>query len=952
LAERLDALVGQGGDSADNACRRRRPEFFSRHLVRQRIIVGAHRNYIHGLRRGFDRRQAITNRLARKGIQIHLPIGQTEAHALYKQALSDLRKAQQEHEPNRRAELATSLNSGGKSTTLSTNHKKAIKKIDKAERNRATYRILDAIKNRNGYTQKLDRLEVPTSWPAPFTQVTDTTSLEDPKSSTEWKLITAPAEIEYYLLLRNQRHFGQAQGTPFTIPPLSDDLDWGASTTSADDILAGSYESPIDIPQCTTVIKACKAAADLDQISAEITYEEFRGKIRSWRETTCTSPSGRHLGRYRALFARGIYDAHAQEEEYELFKSKQRAIVDVILSIINYAIRQGYVLERWKTIVNTMIFKDVGVFKIHRLRIIHIYEADFNLLLATKWRQLLRYADEANLINQGQYGGRPGCEAQSLALLEELKNDIAYTSRRSLLNFDNDAASCYDRIIIALASLINRKYGQHRKIVLVHAQTLKDAEYRLRTATGISNTKYSHCLDFPLYGSGQGSGNSPCIWLFISSTLFDIQNAKAHGAKFISPDGTTSMQLAIVGFVDDSNGTTNDFQPQSQEELPTLLTRMQEDAQLWNDLLFCSGGQLELSKCSFHVLHFNFLPNGKPVPSKSIYPNTIKLRDPITNVQVPITSLPAHCPHKTLGHYKSPVEAPTSKHLVHLSSIAKQTSLLISTSPITRAGALLAYHTVYVPRIKYSLPQSFFTTPKLQKAQRPSMGPIIAKCGFNRHAPHAVLFASPRYAGAGFLHWQVLQGEGQVIHFLKHWRTKTILSSALRIALSWSQWQAGISRAILGYPRITVPHLEARWINSLRQFLASIRGRIQVDIDYVQPKEREGDKYIMEMAMQSRLFTRQEMQIINYCRLFLHVTTVSELFNATGTQILPDMFNCHRPPWFNTTTYITLQRRPSDYQIKYCWQRLLRQICTSTGTLAASMHLGPFLTSAYKLRLR
>lgn len=263
--------------------------------------------------------------------------------------------------------------------------------------------------------QKLDRLEVPTSWPEPFTQVTDATGLEDPKACTHWKLITEPTEIEYYLLLRNQRHFGQAQGTPFTIPPLSEDLDWGASTATADEILVGTYESNIDTAQCTAVLKACKAAAELDTIPAEITYEEFRGKIQSWRETTCTSPSGRHLGRYRALFARGTYDKHTQEEAYELFQSKQRAIVDVILSIINYMIRHGRVLNRWKTIVNTMIFKDVGVFKIHRLRVIHIYEADFNLLLAVKWRQLLRYADETNLINPGQYGGRPGCEAQSLA---------------------------------------------------------------------------------------------------------------------------------------------------------------------------------------------------------------------------------------------------------------------------------------------------------------------------------------------------------------------------------------------------------------------------------------------------------------------------------------------------------------------------------------------------------
>ena len=153
---------------------------------------------------------------------------------------------------------------------------------------------------------------------------------------------------------------------------------------------------------------------------------------------------------------------------------------------------------------------------------------------------------------------------------------------------------------------------KYRKVVLVHARTLEEARYRLRTAMGLSDVEYSHCIQFPLHGSGQGSGNSPSIWLFISSTLFDIHQQQAHGASFVAPDGKTKVEISLVGFVDDSNGSTNDFQPQTQTDIGTLLDRMTQDAQLWNDLLYCSGGKLELPKCSFHVLQFDFKPNGEP----------------------------------------------------------------------------------------------------------------------------------------------------------------------------------------------------------------------------------------------------------------------------------------------------------------------------------------------------
>ena len=70
------------------------------------------------------------------------------------------------------------------------------------------------------------------------------------------------------------------------------------------------------------------------------------------------------------------------------------------------------------------------------------------------------------------------------------------------------------------------------------------------------------------------------------------------------------------------------------------------------------------------------------------------------------------------------------------------------------------------------------------------------------------------------------------------------------------------------------------------------------------------------------------------------MTTVSELFEADGTSFIPDLFYCHREPWFNPHTVITLQQRPNEFYIRTKWQRLCRQWTTSDGQLAASMNLG------------
>lgn len=266
----------------------------------------------------------------------------------------------------------------------------------------------------------------------------------------------------------------------------------------------------------------------------------------------------------------------------------------------------------------------------------------------------------------------------------------------------------------------------------------------------------------------------------------------------------------------------------------------------------------------------------------------------------------------------------------------------ITTSPLTRFGAMIAYQSVYLPAIQYTLPQSFFTKQSLYKAERKSAHKILAKCGFNRNTAIAIRYAPLSFAGCGFVQWYTLQGEGQILLFMKHWRTTTIISYTLRIALSWSQWQSGTAAAILTDTRTALPHLESRWIKSLRTFLLSINATLRLDNAFTVPRERQHDQHIMDYVVNSRNFSQADIVIINYCRLYLHITTISELFDASGERILPNMFRCFRPAWFNTDRYITIQPKPSEYQIRKKWQKLCRHWSTEDGRIAASVRLGPW----------
>jgi hypothetical protein len=339
LVEAIDSIIGQAGDLGERKCHRRRPEWYSIAIVRQRLTVSYLRHYLQGLRWGRNRSEVILTKLRTIESPINeLPVSRSDAQTLLSQHTTIL-KTMKENSRSLRTQHLSSLHSATSS------------KINRHEIAMTTWRTIRYLKATTT-TSTLDQLEIPANWPPPFTPMGNIRSLPDPKATSEWQLITSASEIEYYLQLRNRLHFGQAKVTPFAQPDLQSIITWGADTDTVEDILSGTYIPPESVPLlCKTILLNCKHLSISNLIQPAMTLESFRGKIRKWRESTTTSPSGRHLGRYKALFAKGIYDSSTPDET-TAFSDKQAAIVTVLLTIINFCISSGHVLHRWQVVVN------------------------------------------------------------------------------------------------------------------------------------------------------------------------------------------------------------------------------------------------------------------------------------------------------------------------------------------------------------------------------------------------------------------------------------------------------------------------------------------------------------------------------------------------------------------------------------------------------------------------
>ena len=343
------------------------------------------------------------------------------------------------------------------------------------------------------------------------------------------------------------------------------------------------------------------------------------------------------------------------------------------------------------------------------------------------------------------------------------------------------------------------------------AETLRLATYKVRTELGVAEHGCQHSSECPVYGTGQGSTFSGLTSNFVSSTAIDCYNEKATPATYSNPAGTVKVTIGIAGFVNDCIGQTNKI-----DTVNTVLQQAQENAQVWTDLLSATGGALEVSKCSCHVIQYKFTPQGAPSIVPCFPPENVRLRvwDPNDKTSHDLQLLAAYQSHKTLGHYKEPA-GHQKEQLRQSKNKSEEVTAFLWTCPLSRSEAWTFYYACYLTSVSYPLACSSMTRSELDSIQWKAMSIITSRCGFNRNTKKEILYGPLELGGASFRPLWVQQGVGQVTMFLQHWRKDTQAGKLSRVALTWFQTQTGVLFPIFANPSRPIPQLESKWCASL-----------------------------------------------------------------------------------------------------------------------------------------
>ena len=649
------------------------------------------------------------------------------------------------------------------------------------------------------------------------------------------------------------------------------------------------------------------------------------------RESTASAPGG-HYGHYKAIAVAATLPQ--DHKDYWPLLAKLYAIM------LSLPLRHGFAPRRWRNCIDAILEKIPGQPRIEKLRIIMLYEADFNFTLKLIWgKRLVRHAELYRCLGDENSGSRSGRQTTDSLLGKLFLYENARLTRTSLITVDNDAKSCYDRIIKPLAMIACIAMGLPLMAAAMHNKTHHGMIHRIKTRHGTLRP-YSGTDTDPLEGTGQGSGASPSIWLLYSVSLLRAFQQFSRGMICSSPFESLIVTVLAIFYVDDGMPGVSDSQEQIASPLELLMLEAEKVTQSWEKLLFGSGGALEMSKCFTYVVYWDLsegkhrlllpheIPGGVTVDSKTSGPIglTYGVTSPKRHV---LETVSPWVGRRTLGVRISPAGT-WSDEFEFRKGQARELALKIAGAAIPRDTARLGYYMMVRPKLEYPLAVTQFTQLQCDKITSPVIRACLSKMGYNSNSPKEVVLGPSELFGFGVHDYYVEQGIRQLTALVGHIRQDSEVGRMIRIELQWCQVQAGTANHLLGNPVDPIDYIETCWIMSIRDFLRTYDLRVDFSAAPLPTIQCEHDEFLMDALRERGQCTASELQRLNACRMMLQVARVSDIASADGRFLRTDCLKGVNSGTFKSTTSWPRQGQPPK-QWWVLWKKKIQAVFSRDG---------------------
>ena len=321
----------------------------------------------------------------------------------------------------------------------------AIRRIISSETSSRQFRLLGSIFG-EGQSFGFVRLDVP-----------DTFAVRRQNEPVPWISLVVQKEIEQVLLPHTVRRFRQHSETPFGGGKRGRRLGLDCTSADARAISDGSYDFKLlalsaEARAWLLQLKDRNFVGAEGAICTRVSTEEWIAGWKRMRECTASAPGAGHYGHYKSVSVSARLPPDHEDHS--------TVLADIYAQMWSMPLVHGFSPRRWQRCVDAILEKIPGKPMLEKLRIIMLYEADFNFMLKLIWgKKLVQNAEKHHSLGDCNHGSRTGRQTHDALLQKSLLYEQARLSWSSLITVDNDAKSCYDRIIRTLALLACLSYG-------------------------------------------------------------------------------------------------------------------------------------------------------------------------------------------------------------------------------------------------------------------------------------------------------------------------------------------------------------------------------------------------------------------------------------------------------------------------------------------------------------
>jgi hypothetical protein len=386
-------------------------------------------------------------------------------------------------------------------------------------------------------------------------------------------------------------------------------------------------------------------------------------------------------------------------------------------------------------------------------------------------------------------------------------------------------------------------------------------------------------------GLGQGNGAGPTIWSILSSTIFEELRHRGFSTNFKLAITTGLFKLCGFSYVDDcdllAEGLTSH---DTHEKLQAMLDE-------WDAFMEVTGAAIAPNKCWWYLVDFKWT-NGKWKYINAGEARQMTVRDKNNRVCV-LDYLPCDQAKEMVGVHLAP-DGNQKAQIKSLKDKVHEWKTYVEESPLDDTAVWLALNITITKGIEYPLAATTISESHMKQIMTEARATALPRAGLTRKFPHTVLYGPVAAQGLGLRDPYIYQYCRHIQDIVDQTWQGTPAGTLIQANLDAVKMEAGLYGSL--FDQIG----EVTWFNTSNSFIIeTYRFCLKHQILFDEPGKSLGPKCRRDESIMALFVahgcSKQELAILNRCRLFCRVTSVSDVAEGDGAHLATRWITNHAP---------------------------------------------------------